>query len=254
MIIGEPPRTQGDLHFKVFGFPVRISPWFWLVAALLSRVTEPQRLLIWIIAVLLSILIHELGHAFAFRYFGVSSHVVLYHFGGLAVPDDISTGYGFSGRLQEPRSQIIISAAGPFAQIATAFALSIVLRVGGMEVLFPIPFLDSILQPPGGGLIIPSGPLRDFVQFFMGISVYWALLNLVPVYPLDGGQIARHLFVLFGGGNAIAQSLMLSIFTGGAIAFYALTRNHMYLGVMFGMLAYSSYTALQSYPRSGRSW
>ena len=41
---------------------------------------------IWTGAVLVSIVIHELGHAIAFRYYGIASDIVLYQFGGLAIP------------------------------------------------------------------------------------------------------------------------------------------------------------------------
>ena len=87
MIIGEPPRTQADLNFHAFGIPIRIHPMFWVLTLLLGmRYPKPEVLLAWLLAVLISILIHELGHAMAFRYYGVASYIVLYSFGGLAIP------------------------------------------------------------------------------------------------------------------------------------------------------------------------
>ena len=43
-------------------------------------------LLLWVAAVLISILVHEIGHWLAMRWYGTDAYVVLYHFGGLAVP------------------------------------------------------------------------------------------------------------------------------------------------------------------------
>ena len=106
MLVGEPARTPYDLNFSAFGFPVRIAPWFWLAALLLgSNVTtweirggrSAEWDLVWILAMFLSILIHELGHAFAYRHFGKSSHILLYQFGGLAIAD--ANGSSWGGRL-----------------------------------------------------------------------------------------------------------------------------------------------------------
>jgi hypothetical protein len=66
---------------------VRIHPAFWLIAAILGFDAEQfdaVELLVWVIVVLVSILVHELGHALAVRRSGWVSRIILYHFGGLA--------------------------------------------------------------------------------------------------------------------------------------------------------------------------
>jgi Zn-dependent protease len=76
-------------------------------------------------------------------------------------------------------------------------------------------------------------------------------MNLLPVYPLDGGQVSRETFLLSSSQDGIRQSLILSIVTGAAVAVWALTQEKdTYLAIMFGMLAYSSFMTLQAY--SGR--
>ena len=101
IMLNEPQPTAYDLQFEIFGYRVRVSPWFWLVAVVLgleiSRGVSnafgedspgaPVLLLIWIAAIFTSILVHELGHSLAFSYYGTQSRIVLYHFGGLAIPD-----------------------------------------------------------------------------------------------------------------------------------------------------------------------
>ena len=124
MLLGEPQTTPYDLHFQLLGIRVRISPWFWLVATFLgwNLISNPPPtypapailLIMWISSVYFTILVHEMGHAMAFRYYGIDSHIVLYHFGGLAIPDSGPTGFG--ARI-DPKAQIIISAAGPAAPI-----------------------------------------------------------------------------------------------------------------------------------------
>src|SRR5688500_3784168 len=93
MFLSEPPRSNGDLHFRVFGFPVRVHPYFWLVTAIMGlgsgdEGTAPMELLTWVGVVFVSILVHELGHAFLQRRFGGRPWITLYGLGGLASCDD----------------------------------------------------------------------------------------------------------------------------------------------------------------------
>jgi Zn-dependent protease len=254
VLIGEPVRSQGDLNFRIAGFPVRVTPWFWITSVLLGMGggSDPQRLLTWVIAAFVSILIHELGHALAFRYYGSGAHIVLYQFGGLAVPDSLTDVYRRQ-RQRDSVSQIVISAAGPAAQMIVAALFGGVLLLSGYGV--PLGgFVGNWLQLPFAPLM-EWFPLAMFTVYFLHVSIYWALLNLLPVYPLDGGQIARELFGIFRVDQPIKYSLVLSLIAATSVAVYSFTRDDLYLGLMFGMLAYSSYQALQPYVGGyGRPW
>jgi Zn-dependent protease len=239
-MLGEPARTPYDLRFSIMGFDVRISPWFWLAGVLLGGRLGGQELILWTAVILLSILIHELGHALAFRHYGISSHIVLYHFGGLAVPDSYGSSYGGSRPLTA-QQHMVVSASGPALQILAAIAMIIVLRVGNYAIPFALP---SQFQ---GQNILPSASAYFFVAQFLYVSIFWALLNLLPVYPLDGGQIARDAFLMFGSDQAMQYSLMLSVAVGGAVAFWGFTGGRQYLGFMFAMLAYSNFNTLSQY-------
>ena len=93
--------------------------------------------------------------------------------------------------------------------------------------------------------IIKVGVFQELCFGFIQIGLFWALMNLVPVYPLDGGQIARELFVLSGTSNGIVKSLKLSIASGVAVGLVGMKFDMMFIGIMFFMLAYSSYQLLQ---------
>src|SRR5262245_31536533 len=125
----EPGPSSGDLHFRLFGIPVRVSPMFWLVTVLLGLRTDgatpPAELLIWIVVVFVSILVHELGHAFAQRRYGGRPWITLYGMGGLAACDDCD---------RRTSSQILISLAGPAAGFLFALAISVALMVSGRPV------------------------------------------------------------------------------------------------------------------------
>jgi Zn-dependent protease len=253
-VLAEPQPTPWDLHFRVLGIPVRISPWFWVASALLgwNLISDPRlninlgvAVLIWSGSVLFSILIHELGHALTFRYFGIPSHIVLYHFGGLAVPERPFRPDGQRAK-DDPKRQMLISFAGPAAQLLLAILAAGAFLAAGYFVDNPLPFIHQFdfLEK---GEEWPSAPLRILEISLIYSSVWWALLNLLPVYPLDGGQIAREAFTLNNPREGIRYSLILSIMAGGGIAFWGLTHHDTFLAIMFLMLAYSSYVTLQAY-------
>src|SRR4051794_41088064 len=93
MLLGEPAPTQGDLHFRLFGFPVRVHPFFWLTTVIFGMgggPADPQRTLVWVGIVFVSILAHELGHATMQRFYGGHPWITLYGLGGLASCNDCS--------------------------------------------------------------------------------------------------------------------------------------------------------------------
>jgi Zn-dependent protease len=259
VLLDEPPHSQADLSFRLFGFPVRITPWFWLVSLLFAwhggDVADPRLIVAAVLAIFLSILIHELGHAAAFRWFGMSAHVVLYQFGGLAIP--YAGSMSPRGRQRRNRfEQIVIAAAGPAAQLGAAVVLVLGLLlsgkaapVGGFVGEWLLRFCLRLNLPLDH--VFGAAPVFVFVSSFLFVSIYWALVNLLPIYPLDGGQIARELFLIWDKTDAIRHSLILSVAVGGVTAIWGFSSGDWYLGLLFGMLAYGSYTTLQSYLGQG---
>ena len=120
-MLGEPGPTQGDIHFKLLGMPIRIHPLFWLVAVILGANSGGViEVLIWVAAVLVSILIHELGHALVIRAFGFHPWIVLYGMGGLTIHDPAEN---YNSKANTPLGQISISIAGPLAGFLLAAVL-----------------------------------------------------------------------------------------------------------------------------------
>ena len=247
MLLGEPQPTPWDLHFSLFGIPVRVHPFFWVVALLLGFGGSPQLiyLFVWVAAVFLAILVHELGHAVVMRSYGFAPRITLYGMGGLA-----SYGPSYGSRGSDTWGQILISAAGPGAGFLLAAVIAVLLTVlgPGVEIVLIADFLPSVYV---GGLV-GSRIFTLFIQYVLFVCVFWGLINLLPVYPLDGGQIARELFLRANPHDGIRQSLILSIVTGVAVAVIALmTLGDVFIAVMFGLLAYFSYAALQAYTGRG---
>ncbi len=252
MLLGEPPRTEYDLRFNLFGIPVRVHPFFWLVALLLGP-WEPlpgqsvvMLMAMWIIALFVSILFHEMGHATAMRAYGFRPSITLYGLGGLASYGEAQA-YGSKG--PAALGQILISFAGPAAGFLLAGVVTgaIVLSGSGIRVWLGFPYGISVAPAE----IIGSVRLTWFIAQLLFINILWGLVNLLPVYPLDGGQISREVFLKINPREGIRLSLGLSILTAGALAVIALTqRRDFFVALLFGYLAYSSYVTLQAY--SGR--
>src|SRR5260370_30863543 len=76
MYLFEPPPTQLDLNFTLFGIHVRVHPMFWVVTAILgSNQRDAKYVLLWIAVVFVSVLIHEMGHVLLGRSFGSDGHI-----------------------------------------------------------------------------------------------------------------------------------------------------------------------------------
>lgn len=247
LLLGEPQPTAYDLNFNVLGFQVRIHPLFWLLALIFSSGggrPDPSLILIGIPAILVSILVHELGHALAMRYYGQNARIVLYAFGGLAIPE--TGGFNFaSQRSRRPMDQIVISGAGPFAGFLLAVVTACAVMAAGGKI---VPIFEGLMPrvvADTSGTTLQQEQLNLLVQMLLFINIWWTILNLMPVYPLDGGQIAREVFVLIDSWRGIQNSLYLSLFIAGLLAFWGLSNGEMYLGLLFGSLAYSNWEVIQ---------
>jgi Zn-dependent protease len=262
LILGEPPPSPGDLHFRLFGFPVRVHPFFWLVSLFLGiggRDDKPLDVLIWVAVVFVSILVHELGHAFLQRYYGGRPWITLYSFGGLASCDDCD-------RSSWP--QIIIALAGPVAGFILAGVVMAVVALSGHAI--GVAFtggrnFESVMQnvmfsrqidsvQPVSILIVAlyfepfqSNVVHTTVTYLLQINIMWGILNLLPIYPLDGGRVARELFTLRDARHGMIQSLQLSAGTAALVGVYALLNQRIFMTLMFGFLAYGSFQTWQAY-------
>jgi stage IV sporulation protein FB len=257
-MLSEPQTTSADLQFNLLGIRVRVSAWFWLAAALLGwqacqglshgdQRLMMQLLVIWIGVVLVSILVHEMGHALAYRTFGQAAHVVLYHFGGLAVPE------AWGRRHLRPLQRLLVSAAGPLAQLFLAAFVIGVLKVAGYQVPFPLPAIGSALGL-NDGRNFAALQTYAFVDFLLYVNIFWPLLNLLPVPPLDGGQIVREGLLALGVSEGARIASMLGVVAGGGLAWWGYSRGQPFLGVMFAMLAASCFQSLSAGDTPWRRW
>jgi len=229
-MLGQVTPTEFDLQFRLFGIPVRVTPWFWLAGVVLGWSTvrdgRYDLLIVWLACLFASILVHEMGHAFTANAFGWPPRVFLYHFGGLAVfqPNFRNT----TGR------SVLVSFAGP----AAGFILyGAVLAVEEL--------LIATRTHPGEQAVMAIYQLK-------WINLYWGLVNLLPVLPLDGGRIAEALLIRQRPRDGEELALKLSILVSGAAAAYFFFEQQQYAAVLFALLCAGSIQSLQH--ARGRVW
>jgi len=227
-MFGSVEPTPFDLRFSLFGIPVRVHPFFWLVA--LATGWRPGNLAAvatWVACVFVSILVHELGHALTAQHFGWGPHIVLHAFGGYA-------SYVPTWGHNTPRS-VLVTAAGP----------------GAGFVLYAAVLLVETWMFNWGYYLPEAHHNAEMVFAFLKfINLWWGLVNLLPVLPLDGGQIARDLLVHWRPYDGLSIAQKLSVLVGAALAYYFFQEGRTYAAILFAVLAFESLQPLLGGRRS----
>ena len=99
---------------------------------------------------------------------------------------------------------------------------------------------------------------RAILDNLFWINLFWGLVNLVPIWPLDGGQISRDVFTMLSPRNGASIALGLSLALAGLLtanALFAMSGQSFlprwapaggwWSVFLFGYLAVLSFTALQ---------
>ena len=196
-----PSVRQGSIHlFRLAGVDLFLH-WSWFVVAAFEIQSRKGRYasIVWnvmeYLALFLIVLMHEFGHALACRQTGgTANQIVLWPLGGVA----------YVNPPQRPGATLWSIAAGPLVNV----------------VLFPILFAAVVLtRSMGWAHTMPDAYL--LLRAIMWIDVSLLVFNLLPIYPLDGGQILRSLLWFVLGR---ARSLMVATALGllGIVGFFGI--------------------------------
>ncbi len=239
--------TPYDVRFRFLDIPVRIHPLFWLMMAVLGwRDNNLPAVLIWVACALVSILVHEYGHGLMAKLFGGSPSIVLYGLGGLC----------YSQGERTARQRLAVLLAGPGAGFLLCLAVlaltSLTLKIHGNEHLAVMQELVGL----GGNQDAIMGALSKFsssttlrvYEYMIWINLMWGLVNLLPIYPLDGGQATQVLLSQVDRRSGVRWGHTVSLITAGVLAILAATvlRGDYYPTIFFGLLAVMNYQILQS--------
>ena len=122
-----------------------------------------------------SIVLHELGHAFAAMRNGIGiTNIQLWIFGGMARMDREADG---------PATEFKVAVAGPLV----TFAIVVVLTAVGLVAVGPEEFKRAVAIESDSGV---SGVMA-MIGWLASINLLVLIFNLLPAFPMDGGRIAR---------------------------------------------------------------
>ena len=163
-----------------------------------------EYLAVFIGCMLVSILVHELGHVLMGSLFGARSHIVLYGFGGLAIGSLEVRGTG---------QRIAVLLAGP----------------GAGFLLYSLVRLAKIIAEPSLAPYLDAPPNLVWAafEFLLWMNLIWNILNLVPIWPLDGGRVCGEILMRAQGEQGLKIALTVSIILAVGLALVALFPNRM---------------------------
>src|SRR6266568_2248603 len=218
---------QGSIHlFRIAGVDVFLHwSWFLVAAFEISGRTRTYSSLSWNILEYLAlfsiVLLHEYGHALACRQVGgIANRIVLWPLGGVAYVDPPP----------RPGATLWSIAAGPLVNVV------IVPVLGCLAVL-----THSPLWTAGG-----RANFHELIPSLFWINVGLLVFNILPIYPLDGGQILRSLlwFVLGRARSLMVATILGLIGVAGFIGL-ALWRQNLWLGAIAVFMLMNCWGGLQ---------
>lgn len=202
-----------DLSFRFLGFPVHVQPGFLFVAGIVLVFGLQRQDPLWLMAatvgvIFVSVLVHELGHALVSRAFGVSVDGIWIH--------------GFGGEVRHGRcglgQHVVISLSGPGAGLLLGGA-----SLAGLMFAFEQPELATVLS------------------ISAGVNLFWSLFNLLPIYPMDGGQaMYASLLATLAPRTAGMITFGTGALLGVGVALLGLSSGFLFAGLFAGSFAFQN--------------
>ncbi len=167
--------------FRVFGIRLELHLSFAILPAYFgyqglkhAGTTGALWSLAFLCVVFACVVLHELGHSLTARQFGIrTQRILLMPIGGMAQ---------FESLPDKPRTELLITIAGPLVNFALALLL--------------LPFCEPVTLANVEGLALPMS-LSDILNLALIFNLSMGLFNLLPVFPMDGGRILRSTLSFF---------------------------------------------------------
>lgn len=197
--------------------PVFISPFFWALAFLIGALNAPNfiGILTWVAIILVSVLVHEYGHALTAVAFGQTAQIELVAFGGV-------TQRKGGGKLK-PWQEFIVVLNGPLAGFCLCGVAWVAFR------------MLSVTNP--------ASILTHAAQIAVFVNLIWTILNLIPVQPLDGGKLLSIILEGIFGLRGTKIALFISLLLGAGLGILFFVQRQYFIGAMFMLFTFESYKA-----------
>jgi Zn-dependent protease len=221
-----PTSRQGSIHlFRFSGIDVFLHwSWFLVAAYEIQARKGSYSSVAWnvleYLALFLIVMLHEFGHALACRQVGGKANlIVLWPLGGVAYVDPPP----------RPGATLWSIAAGPLVNVA----------------LFPI-LLVVFLMGRSSGWAESSPDLYRLAYAVLYIDVGLLVFNIIPVYPLDGGQILRSLlWFVMGRARSLMVATLLGLIGVAGFIILALYERDVWLGAIALFMLMNCWGGLQ---------
>jgi Zn-dependent protease len=219
--------------FSVTGIEVYLHwSWFIVAAFVITERSRAYSSLVWnaleYLALFVLVLLHEFGHAIACRQVGGrADHIILWPLGGVA----------FVAPPQRPGATLWSIAAGPLVNVILLPTLTLAM---------------TLAQTAGWHQAHPD--LYLLLRTTWLINLILLIFNLLPVYPLDGGQILRSLLWFWlGRGRSLLVAAIIGFAGGAALILFALVTRSVWFGIMAAFLLMNCWGGLQQALVIGRA-
>ena len=197
--------------------PITIHPLFWALIFLLGWINSEvlNLTLIWACVIFVSVLVHEYGHALTAVFFGQTAKIDLVALGGLT---------SRSGKHLTLWQDFLIVLNGPLAGLLLFFCFDYLLGHN------------------------PSNNPYVRYAFAVGriVNLWWTILNLIPIQPMDGGRLLSIILESMLGLKGVKIALFISMVLAGLVAGWAFLTGNVLLGAVILMFLFESYRNWQS--------
>ncbi len=176
--------------------------WIFAAAYASSGAATAWDTLLFVVLLFLCVLLHEFGHIFTARAFGVTTpYVTLLPIGGVAQLERIP---------EEPYEELLIAIAGPMVNVVITLLLV---------------FLAGAHLNPSAAVAVDNTQI-SMVDRLAIVNLFLALFNLIPAFPMDGGRVLRAaLASRWGYVRATEISATIGQFVAFALGFVGLLYN-----------------------------
>jgi Zn-dependent protease len=228
------PTKKGSIKFFTFAGITVYVHWMWFLVAVLSfqSRTHAYSSLVWnaleYLSLFLIVLIHEFGHQLACRSVGGKTHdIVLWFLGGVA----------YVSPPQRPGAQLWSIAAGPLVNVVLIPVFSVLVSVSSH-----CDWYDT------------NPDLYNLIHNVWWINVGLLIFNMMPVYPLDGGQILRSLlWYPFGRANSLLMATIIGFIGLAGLVLLAVfvffvsddQQSAIWIGIMAVFIAMNCWSGLR---------
>ncbi len=198
--------------------PITIHPLFWLVAFFIGWMwtSSLSGALLCIFVILFSVIIHECGHALTAQLFGQKTRIELAAFGGFTYRE---------GRKLKLWEEFLVVFNGPIA----GFFLFVI--------AYAIYTLGNFTNPT----------LLFILKFTFTANLFWTVINLIPVLPLDGGHLLSIILEAIFGFRGIKIAIVAGIVIAIVISLFFFVIGQFLIGALFLILTFENFRSLRYY-------